>query len=301
MIQKHKIKRQYAKAVRDAKRSGSVIRKSANMFGKASTFLVKAVAKNPKVLLIVGMIVLLFIIISGAFASCFGMMSGMGQAVAATSYLAEDAHIDDAAIAYTESETELEIRLANIQTEFPGFDEYRISGASIGHNPFELMAYLTAAHHDFTYPEIRAILRELFEEQYQLTTTPSIEIRHFLNEYDDPVPYEWHVLTATLTARSFTEVINSRMSDDQRQHFDLLMRSRGNRQYVGSPFPFNWIPFISSHYGWRIHPISGEPEFHTGVDIALPGGTEILAVLGGVVTFAGVNGRIWQLYYHRPW
>lgn len=290
MIQKYKINRQYAKAVRESKTSSGALKKSAQMIGKVTNAFVRLAGKSPKMLFIVGMLFCLFMLISSAFVSCSGIMSGLGQAVMTTSYLAEDAHIDDAAIAYTEWETELEIRLQNIRTEFPGFDEYRINGANIGHNPFELMAYLTVVHHDFTYPEIRAILRELFDEQYQLTIVPSIEIRHYLNEYNEPLSYEWHVLTVTLTSRSFSGVINSRMNAAERQHFDLLMHSRGHRQYVGSPFSFNWIPFISSHYGWRIHPISGTPEFHTGVDIALPGGTEIQAALGGIVTFAGYNG-----------
>jgi murein DD-endopeptidase MepM/ murein hydrolase activator NlpD len=52
----------------------------------------------------------------------------------------------------------------------------------------------------------------------------------------------------------------------------------------------NWLPHISSYYGYRIHPISGAKDLHLGVDIALPSGTEILAAQSGTVTFAGNNG-----------
>ena len=48
---------------------------------------------------------------------------------------------------------------------------------------------------------------------------------------------------------------------------------------------------ISSSYGWRIHPISNEREFHKGVDIAVPNGSKIRAVAGGRVIQSGwING-----------
>ena len=43
---------------------------------------------------------------------------------------------------------------------------------------------------------------------------------------------------------------------------------------------------ITSPFGWRIHPIYGDNRFHTGTDIGYAGGTEIPAMLPGVVEFA---------------
>ena len=290
MIQKHKIKRQYAKAAREAGRSGGAIRKTASIAGNATNMLVHTVVKNPKVIVFIGIILLLFVMLSSFFSAISGIATGVGQAIEASSFRAGDTDIDDAAIAYSEWEIELRERLENIRLEFPGFDEYRIHADSIGHNPIELIAFLTATHQDFVYPGIRVVLRQIFEEQYQLTITPGVETRYRFNEYGEWIPFEWHVLTVTLTSRPFTEVIGQHMNAEQLQHFNLLMQSLGNRQYVGSPFAFNWLPHISSHYGWRIHPINGGREFHTGVDIALPTGTEILAAHNGTVTFAGVRG-----------
>lgn len=44
---------------------------------------------------------------------------------------------------------------------------------------------------------------------------------------------------------------------------------------------------ISSGFGWRVHPITGEKKLHKGVDFAAPTGTPIFASLDGVVTDAG--------------
>jgi murein DD-endopeptidase MepM/ murein hydrolase activator NlpD len=45
--------------------------------------------------------------------------------------------------------------------------------------------------------------------------------------------------------------------------------------------------FVSSRFGPRTSPFTGQPQHHTGVDIAAPPGTPIRAPAAGVVTFAG--------------
>lgn len=51
--------------------------------------------------------------------------------------------------------------------------------------------------------------------------------------------------------------------------------------------------YISSGYGWRIHPISGASAFHNGTDVAGQGcGASIRAAHGGTVTYAGYNGGL---------
>jgi len=52
---------------------------------------------------------------------------------------------------------------------------------------------------------------------------------------------------------------------------------------------------ITSRFGWRIHPIFGTREFHTGVDIANRHGTPIRAAEDGIVRFAGWMGGYGRL------
>ncbi len=49
-----------------------------------------------------------------------------------------------------------------------------------------------------------------------------------------------------------------------------------------------WV--LTSEYGPRVHPISGESSFHTGTDFAAPDGTAILAAADGTVTVAEFSG-----------
>lgn len=48
--------------------------------------------------------------------------------------------------------------------------------------------------------------------------------------------------------------------------------------------------YISSRFGLRVHPITGQTRSHTGLDIASNQGTSVFAADGGKVTMAGWNG-----------
>jgi len=297
MIQKQKIRRQYAKVARDTKNAATGTKKIGNVITRTSRFAVKIITKNPKTILALAIIGAILIILMSMFSMGASIFSGGFTSIVASSHLSEDADIEQAALTFSELETILRIQILDVEANHPGFDEYRINTGVIGHCPMELMAYLTAVHHIFT--DVSAHLYELFADQYQLEFIPSVEIRQRWvtrtdletgESYSVLEPYEWSVLTVTLTSRPFRDVLMSRMSDNQQEHFAMIMQTNGNRQIAGSPFDFNWQPFISSHFGWRVHPIFGGKSMHNGIDIGLPTGTEIRAAHDGIITFAGYAG-----------
>ncbi len=55
-------------------------------------------------------------------------------------------------------------------------------------------------------------------------------------------------------------------------------------------FPVASYTYISSRFGLRTHPITGEKKSHTGLDIASNSGTAVYAADGGTVTMASWNG-----------
>jgi len=294
MWQKRKIKKDYAKAARDAKKAAKAAKKAGSVTSEAAKLLAGVVRRHPVATAIVVLLALLLFM----FMSLFGLGSGIGSSglsgILAGSYLAEDESIENAELFYSEWETDLQFQILNAESDYPGNDEYRYNVGDISHNPYELLAYLTAVYQNFTYDSISSDLQALFNEQYSLTFTPSVEIR-----YADPTdangdgnyePYEWHVMTVTLTARSFNDVISSKMTAEQQAHYVLLMQTKGGRQYAGNPFDVGWLPYVTSNYGWRVHPITGAKDLHRGIDIALSAGTEIRSTQGGTVTFAGVSG-----------
>ena len=70
--------------------------------------------------------------------------------------------------------------------------------------------------------------------------------------------------------------------------------SSSNSTYLGGqmawPLPGIGMGSITSNFGYRYHPISGGYKMHTGVDIAAPGGTPIVAANDGTVLSSGWNG-----------
>jgi Peptidase family M23 len=55
-------------------------------------------------------------------------------------------------------------------------------------------------------------------------------------------------------------------------------------------FPLAMPAPISSMFGWRVHPITGDRRFHSGTDLAAPQGTPVLAAYAGQVAIADFMG-----------
>ncbi len=58
----------------------------------------------------------------------------------------------------------------------------------------------------------------------------------------------------------------------------------------GLMFPLTIPAPITSLFGWRIHPITGDRRFHTGTDLGAPLGTPVLAAYPGIVEVADYMG-----------
>lgn len=299
MWQKQKLKRQYAKAAREAQKTGKRAKDAAVTTEKIAASVVNTVKRHPVICGILVLLLLVVFLISSLFSSFSNIGTGGLGSIAASTYLAEDQDINNAELIYTEWETDLQMEIDRVETDRPGYDEYRYNIGAIEHDPYILMGYLTSAYQNFTYEQIEGVLRQLFNEQYSLTFTEETEIRYRTETHVDPetgeeteeeVPYEWHILNVKLTATPLANLVVQRMSAEQKEICEILLQTKGNRQYVKNVFGMNWLPYVTSYYGYRVHPISGEKNYHTGVDIGMAQGTEILAGHDGTVTLAGNAG-----------
>ena len=138
----------------------------------------------------------------------------------------------------------------------------------------------SAAFDAFTFEQVQGELDSLFAEQYTLT-------REVVKEGSgDEVRY---ILVTTLAVRPLSEIIAERLEPgEQTDRYGVYMQTYGNRQAFGNPFDTSWLGMVTSGYGYRVHPITGEKNLHRGVDLAAAEGTPIKAIQDGRVVSAGV-------------
>lgn len=180
---------------------------------------------------------LMIMTLSGSLTSCSLMLQGGGNTVLATSYTAEDEAILGAEADYSAKESILRQQIENVETTHAGYNEYRYELDEINHNPYELAAYLTVLFEDYSRNEVQSVLNDLFERQYELKLLEEIETRTHVVK--DPitneskiVEYEYRILTVILHNKGLRNVIESSLNDDQAERFDILLRTKGNREYL---------------------------------------------------------------------
>lgn len=254
--QRQEIKKQYAamKAGQSAGNSAAAskgTKKAADGLKEVSERLLQFVKSNSHIIILMLCAGLMVLVISGMISSCSVMMSGMGNTTLGTSYTAEDEDITGADADYEALENDLRNRVSNIESDYPGYDEYRYNLAEIGHNPYELAALLTVQFENYTRSQVQAELQRIFNEQYELTLEEEVEIRTRTEtrtgtstytdpetgetydedyEYEVEVEYEYYILNVTLTNTGIGVVARgSGLTDDQLERYDVLMETRGNR------------------------------------------------------------------------
>ena len=246
--QRQEIKKQYAamKAGQDAAHTGAAAKGSkrfTDTLKETGERLLKFVKSHSHIIILMLCAGLMVLVISGMVSSCSMMMNSMGNTILGTSFTAEDTDLQGADADYEVLETALRNRIDNIESEYPGYDEYRYNLAEIGHNPYELAALLTVEFENYTRSQVQAELQRIFGEQYELTIEEEVEIRTRIvdSSYTDPETgetvddsyeeeYEYYILNVTLTNTGIGVVARgSGLTDDQLERYDVLMETRGNR------------------------------------------------------------------------
>ena len=219
---------------------------------------------------------LLVLVIAGSVSSCSVLINGGGNVVLGTSYTAEDEDLKGAETDYTKLEDKLRKRIDRIETDHPGYDEYRYNLAEIGHNPYELASLLTVEFENYTRSQVQARLQSIFEAQYELKLEEKVEIRTrketrvgyrynpltgtgHTYTYQVTVQYEYKILNVTLLNRGVDYVArNSGLTDDQLERYEVTLECRGNRDDLFAGIAFATPDGAGSSGEYQDYDIPGE-------------------------------------------
>lgn len=257
--QKQAIKRQYV-AAKKARQTAQTTKKSAERAAKTAKKTAEAaektaafVVRNWKPILIILGIAVAVMLIMNAVSSCSMLMQGGMNVIVGTSYTSEDEDILAAEAYYTGLESGLRQKIVNIESTYPGYDEYRYDLAEIGHDPFELTSYLTARYEYYTIADVKSELDALFDRQYKLTVTETVETRYRTEtragsytttdpdtgatethtySYDVEVPYDYHILKVTLTNRALSQIASADLNTEKLELYGVYMQTQGNKPYL---------------------------------------------------------------------
>ena len=265
--QKQRIKKDYAAARKAGSQTASTATKNTGkkVGEKAADKVKEFVSKNKKVFIWIGVGLLILVLLAAGISSCTAMFSSTGTSIITSSYLSEDEAMLGAEEQYCEMEAELQDKLDNFESYYPGYDEYNFDLDDIEHDPYVLISILSALHEaEFTLNEVQSTLQMLFDKQYILTTEEIVEVRyrtetrvgsytttdpetgatttHYYT-YEVQVPYNYYIMNITLENFNLSHVPVYIMSQDQLSMYATYMSVVGNREdlFPNSPYVDKYI------------------------------------------------------------
>ena len=277
--QKQAIKKEYAAAKAGAAAAENTASGTAKAAQGTVSITEKAfqfVQSHSHIIIGIAAVGLLVLVIAGSVSSCSVLINGGGNVVLGTSYTAEDEDLKGVETDYTRLEDKLRKQIDRIETDHPGYDEYRYNLAEIGHNPYELASLLTVEFENYTRSQVQARLQSIFEAQYELKLEEKVEIRTrketrvgyrynpitgtgHAYTYQVTVQYEYKILNVTLLNRGVDYVArNSGLTDDQLQRYEVTLECRGNRDDLFAGIAFATPDGAGSSGEYQDYDIPGE-------------------------------------------
>jgi hypothetical protein len=277
--QKQAIKKEYAAAKAGAAAAENTASGTAKAAQGTVSITEKAfqfVQSHSHIIIGIAAVGLLVLVIAGSVSSCSVLINGGGNVVLGTSYTAEDEDLKGVETDYTKLEDKLRKQIDRIETDHPGYDEYRYNLAEIGHNPYELASLLTVEFENYTRSQVQARLQSILEAQYELKLEEKVEIRTrketrvgyrynpitgtgHTYTYQVTVQYEYKILNVTLLNRGVDYVArNSGLTDDQLQRYEVTLECRGNRDDLFAGIAFATPDGAGSSGEYQDYDIPGE-------------------------------------------
>lgn len=233
--QRTSIKKEY-RAARAGKKSsaaaGKTARQATEKVGSASEKVVEYVSRKKHLILLLLLGGLLLFVVQG-ISACAPLMQAVMTSVTAGTYPAEESEIRAAELYYSSKEWDLQDELDNYAWYHPEIDEYTIEAQEIWHDPYALIALISAYNNgeEWTLEDAIPIMDMLFEWQYKRKDTTTSTLRYYTEIVDGKETIVWHTVNisqVTLKNKNLSHAPVYVMSREKVGLYALYMSTHGN-------------------------------------------------------------------------
>lgn len=255
--QKRALRKEYA-AAKSGKHTSRTVRRavedSSSMTKKAVSY-VRTHGQGIAMALLAGML----LVVMSSIQACTPLAQSVLESLVIGTYPAEEADVLSAEHAYAQMERDLQDEVDHYERYHPGYDEYQVDAAEIWHDPYVLMAIVSAYFDGQTWTVESAypVLEKYFDLQYILTEEITSETRyrtetrtetHLIQDetgqtrlvtetHDVEVPYFYRICRVTLENRNLSHLPVYSMSHHTMGMYALYMSTHGNMEGIFAGYP----------------------------------------------------------------
>ena len=257
--QKRAIRKEYA-ALKAAGGAGQTAAgKAARRTGNATGRLAEVFQSHPSSLLIL-LLCAMLLILMGGLQSCTPLAQSVLESLVIGTYPATEDDVRAAERVYAEMERALQDEMDHYEQVHPGYDEYHVDADEIWHDPYVLIAIISAYFdgQEWTLDSAYPVIEKYFALQYVVTQTVSTETRYRTETrtgtqivtdpetgqqrtetytYDVQVPYAYTICEVRLENKNLSHLPVVSMSHHTMGMYALYMASHGNMEGIFSGNP----------------------------------------------------------------
>lgn len=212
-----------------AKAAGQAARNT----GEKAKDIIESLRKRPKGFLVFLLLAILLMMVS-VLQSCTPLTQGILQALVIGTYPAEELEVLAAEQAYAAKEALLRDELEHYAEYHPEFDSCVVNMDDIGHDPYVLIAIISAYLNgeEWTLEQALPVIDLFFNAQYKVTTSVRTE-----TVMENGSPGEVHICTVTLESENLSHLPVYTMSKQQLGLYALYMATHGNMEGIFAGYP----------------------------------------------------------------
>ena len=264
--QKRAIRKEYAamkaagNAVGDAGKSAAATGKTVRGAGDVTGRMAEFFQSHPSSLLII-LLCAMLLILMGSLQSCTPLAQSVLESLIIGTYPATEDDVRAAERAYAAKERELQDEMDRYEQYHPVYDEYHVDADEIWHDPYVLIAIISAYFdgQEWTLDSAYPVIEKYFGLQYVVTQTVSTETRYRTETrtgtrivtdpvtgqqhtetytYDVQVPYAYSICNVKLENKNLSHLPVVSMSHHTMGMYALYMASHGNMEGIFSGNPY---------------------------------------------------------------